>query len=71
MPALSLVFSPTENTNWRFAASRTVARPTFRELAPYLSYPYIGGDNYEGNPDLSMTKIRNYDLSLGNLPFRR
>jgi TonB-dependent receptor len=68
MPAISLVFSPTENTNWRFAASRTVARPTFRELAPYLSYPYIGGDNYQGNPDLSMTKIRNYDLRWETFP---
>jgi TonB-dependent receptor len=68
MPAASLVFSPNEKTNYRLAYSQTVARPTFRELAPYLSYPYIGGDNYQGNPNLLMTDIRNFDFRWEYFP---
>jgi|GEM_PF-403481 len=68
MPSLSLVFAPSEQTNYRAAVSQTVARPTFRELAPYLSYPYIGGDNYQGNPGLSMTDITNFDLRWEYFP---
>lgn len=68
MPSFSLVFSPKEEMNFRGAVSQTVARPTFRELAPYLSYPYIGGDNYQGNPGLAMTDITNFDLRWEYFP---
>ena len=68
MPAVSLVYSPNEKTNYRLAYSQTVARPTFRELAPYLSYPYIGGDNYQGNPSLLMTDITNFDFRWEYFP---
>ena len=68
MPAFSLVFSPSEQTNYRAAVSKTLARPTFRELAPYLSFPYIGGTRYEGDPTLDLTNIVNFDLRWEHYP---
>jgi outer membrane receptor protein involved in Fe transport len=39
-----------------------VARPVFRELAPYASYDYKAGLRKIGNPDLKKTQVDNVDL---------
>ncbi|PSQ97796.1 MAG: hypothetical protein BRD55_01275 [Bacteroidetes bacterium SW_9_63_38] len=62
LPSLNLVYSLTENMNLRAAASRTLARPTFREIAPYSSFAFIQGTINTGNPDLQRTLISNLDL---------
>jgi len=48
----------------RFAYSRTLARPTFRELAPFSSFDFVGGNVYVGNRNLQRTSIDNLDLRL-------
>jgi outer membrane receptor protein involved in Fe transport len=48
--------------NLRAAFTNTLARPTFRELAPYLSFEFVGDFLYVGNPNLKRTLIQNYDL---------
>jgi len=48
--------------NLRFNLSRTIARPTFRELAPYASEDFAGGEVYVGNASLKRTTINNIDL---------
>jgi TonB-dependent receptor len=62
LPSLNLVYALTDNVNLRFAATRTLARPTFREVAPFTSFDFLYGDLYVGNPDLERTLINNLDL---------
>ena len=62
LPALNLTFALNEKTNLRFNLSRTIARPTFRELAPYASEDFAGGEVYVGNANLKRTSINNIDL---------
>lgn len=44
--------------NW----GQTIARPTFLELAPVVTYDYISGDAFVGNNDLKISHLNNYDL---------
>ena len=62
MPALSGVYQLVTNMNLRASFSQTVARPTYREIAPYRSYDPYGNEIIEGNPNLTMTDISNYDV---------
>ncbi len=62
LPGINLIYPLTENMNLRASVSRTLARPSMRELAPFSSFDYIGGFIYIGNPDLKRTLINNYDL---------
>ena len=62
LPSVNVVYSLVENMNIRLAATRTLARPTYRELAPFQSFNFVGGDVQEGNPLLTRTLITNYDI---------
>ena len=62
LPAINLVYQLTNNMNLRAAATKTLARPTFREIAPFESFEFINGNFFIGNPDLQRTLITNYDL---------
>lgn len=62
MPALSSAFTIITNMNLRASFSQTVARPSYREIAPYRSYDTAGDEIIQGNPSLQMTQIDNYDL---------
>ncbi|MBK1828180.1 outer membrane beta-barrel protein [Haloferula rosea] len=48
--------------------SKTVARPTFYEFAPVITEDQASGDEVQGNPDLTDTRISNYDLRVGWRP---
>ncbi|MBI9071989.1 MAG: TonB-dependent receptor [Melioribacteraceae bacterium] len=58
----NLIYNLTSNMNLRAAATKTLARPTFRELAPYSSKEFINDITLQGNPELERTLIDNYDL---------
>ena len=62
MPSVSGVYQIVTNMDIRAAFSQTVARPTYREIAPYRSYDPYSNQIIEGNPNLTMTEINNYDL---------
>jgi TonB-dependent receptor len=62
LPSLALNVALAERQMLRFAASRTLSRPEYRELAPVLYREVIGGDNVLGNPDLRRALIHNYDV---------
>lgn len=51
-----------EDMNLRLAYGKTLARPTFREIALVPVFDFMGGDILIGNPDLEVTSIDNYDL---------
>jgi outer membrane receptor protein involved in Fe transport len=62
LPALSLVYRLRDDSNLRFAASQTVNRPEFRELAPFKFTHLVGGYATTGNPNLEQAEIRSYDI---------
>jgi outer membrane receptor protein involved in Fe transport len=62
LPSLNLVYAVSEDMNVRLGYNKTVARPVFRELAPYASYDYTAGLRKIGNPDLKKTQVDNVDL---------
>lgn len=61
LPSLNIVLERGA-MNYRAAYGRTVARPTFRELAPFTSFNFINSPTLSGNPDLHRTLIDNFDL---------
>ncbi|MEW6749439.1 MAG: TonB-dependent receptor [Candidatus Latescibacterota bacterium] len=62
LPALGLVHELRPGTNLRASYGRTLARPTFRELAPYASFDFVGAFEFVGNEKLKRTLVDNYDL---------
>jgi outer membrane receptor protein involved in Fe transport len=62
LPATSLVYSVRTNMNLRLSWGQTIARPTFREIAPYRSYDASGDEIFQGNPNLKISSIDNYDI---------
>lgn len=62
LPSASFIFSPTEKMNIRLVGAQTLARPEFRELAPFEFEDFVGGTTVRGNPGLVSSKIWNADL---------
>lgn len=62
LPSITLIYSLSDDINIRAAATRTLARPTFRELAPYISFDFVGDNLFRGNSELERTLITNFDL---------
>jgi len=62
LPALSFIFPTTDKMNVRLSGTQTVARPEFRELAPFLFSDFAGGITLQGQPGLKTAKIWNADL---------
>jgi TonB-dependent receptor len=61
LPAIGVIFEAKPGQNVRLSWSRTLARPTFRELAPVATEEFIFGDEYIGNQDLTLSRITNLD----------
>ncbi|HDZ12998.1 MAG TPA: TonB-dependent receptor, partial [Bacteroidetes bacterium] len=62
LPSLNVVYNIVKNTNLRLAYGRTLARPTFREMAPYASFDFVNDYFFVGNAKLKRTLIDNFDL---------
>jgi outer membrane receptor protein involved in Fe transport len=62
LPAIGLVWTVTSNMNLRLNYGMTVARPSFRELAPVRIFDFEYDAYVVGNPELKMSEIQNYDL---------
>lgn len=62
LPSFILIYSLTERSNIRGAVTQTLARPTFREMTPYVSFDFVGDNLFRGNANLERTLITNYDL---------
>lgn len=62
LPSASINYQLNDIAKLRLAYSRTLARPTFRELAPFASFAVDGGFVMVGNPALQRTLIDNLDL---------
>ena len=73
MPSLNVTYALGELdaiklTNLRFGYSRTIARPVFREKAPFRSFNFEWLETLKGNPNLGETTIDNIDLRLERFP---
>lgn len=68
LPGLNLVYKLNGRTNFRTAYSRTLARPDFRELAPFEFVDFIGGRAVSGNPGLQRSTIDNFDFRFEIFP---
>ncbi len=63
LPSVNLIYNLRKNVNLRLALSRTLARPTFREIGPFATFDFDdGGDAYIGNPHLQRTLVNNADV---------
>ncbi len=62
LPSLNFIYNLSEKMNIRVAATQTLARPTFREVAPFSTKEFVNDVELIGNPDLQRTLIENYDL---------
>ena len=62
LPAFNLIYDINAMTKLRGAYARTLARPSFRELAPFASFDVEGGYLLVGNPELQRSRIDNFDL---------
>ncbi len=68
LPAFNLTYAVSKKTNTRIAYTRTLARPSFRELAPYASFEFAGDFIFVGNEKLERSLIDNIDLKWELFP---
>ena len=62
LPMMNVAYNLSDRSLVRVAYSRTVNRPEFRELAPFLYYQFEYEAGIFGNPDLKTAFINNVDL---------
>ena len=70
LPALNFTYQLVEDMNFRASYGRTIARPTFREFAPLVTFAFYGDNNQLGNANLDRTLVNNYDLRWEMYPTR-
>jgi hypothetical protein len=68
LPSLNLAYAVNTKNLFRLAYGRTVNRPEFRELAPFLFYDYKLESSRVGNPNLKTANIDNLDFRYENYP---
>ena len=68
LPSLNVIYGLNKKQNLRFSASKTVNRPEFRELAPFLFYDNATRMNTSGDSSLKITDILNADLRYELFP---
>ncbi len=62
LPSINFVHRTTDRMNLRLSLAKTLARPTLREMTPSASEEFAIGSFFNGNADLKMTRITNFDL---------
>lgn len=62
VPSLNAVWAIRPDMNLRLGYAWTLARPQFRELAPFAYFDFTRRRSISGNPDLDATRIHATDL---------
>ncbi len=62
LPSVNLVYALSDASSLRVSYNKTLARPSFRELAPFESFDFVGDYKLLGNSELKITKVDNVDL---------
>ncbi|MDX2063452.1 MAG: TonB-dependent receptor [Bacteroidia bacterium] len=68
LPAANLIYSLNEKSNLRLNYGRTLARPVFREIAPFNQFDFFGGARTVGNNALDRSLIDNLDFRYEYFP---
>jgi len=68
LPSVSALVHLRDNIDIRAAWSRTVVRPTYREIAPVPIYDITRNRTIVGNPVLTLADSENYDLRASWYP---
>lgn len=61
-PSINVAYNLTDKHLLRFAYGRSVNRPEFREIVPYVYYDFERFANISGNPDLKDAYANNIDV---------
>ena len=61
-PSINIIYQVNENSNLRTSATRTTARPSFKEASIAQIYDPLSNMTFIGNIDIQPTYIQNYDL---------
>lgn len=61
LPSATLTWEATDALQLRFAASKTIARPQFRELVQQTYFDPDNNRQYEGNPYLTDSELLNFE----------
>ncbi|MFT5926501.1 MAG: outer membrane receptor protein involved in Fe transport [Rubritalea sp.] len=67
LPSLGLKYSLNKDNIFRLGASKTYVSPQFKEIAPFRNN-IPGGLNTQGNPDLELSDVTNFDLAYEYYP---
>lgn len=70
-PSINLTYQPTDKINLKLALSRTLARPEFREIAPFTYFDFLANELVMGNTNLKRSLITNYDIRFEYYPAPR
>jgi Outer membrane protein beta-barrel family/CarboxypepD_reg-like domain/TonB-dependent Receptor Plug Domain len=68
LPSVNFIYGINKKQNLRLSFSKTLNRPEFRELAPFIFFDTSTDFTTEGNPDLKICEIKNYDLRYEIFP---
>lgn len=68
LPSVNVIYSFDRKSNLRFAASRTVSRPDFREVANFSYFDLVRGAIVRGNNALERSQNTNLDLRFETYP---
>lgn len=62
MPAFLVKYTPSKDKVFRFAYTRTISRPNYKDISPYKSINIEDQEISEGNPEVKPTLSNNLDL---------
>jgi TonB-dependent receptor len=68
LPSINIAYAATPKVNIRAAFSKTLARPEFREMAPFSYFDFLANELVQGNTQLKQSLITNSDLRLELYP---
>lgn len=68
LPSVNIIYSVNKKQNIRLSGSKTLNRPEFRELAPFVFYDSGTKFNTSGDPTLKIADVLNADLRYEIFP---
>lgn len=68
LPSVNFIYGLNKKQNIRLSYSKTLNRPEFRELAPFLFFDTSTKYNTQGTPDLKICNVQNFDLRYEIFP---
>ncbi|SHE71832.1 TonB-dependent receptor [Mariniphaga anaerophila] len=62
LPGVHLKYMPTKRSVFRLAYTKTISRPNYRDIVPYVKCDIKDDEIEFGNPDIKPTLAHNFDL---------